>query len=83
MKIKSLIKTAYGFNLSDFCVDAEELQIMQRTDSSHIHVYYSDGYIKISGFIFAESAHVIICFFLVLKGRCSINFSLKPLSVSL
>ena len=31
------MKTAYGLNLSDFCVDAEELQITQRTDSSHIH----------------------------------------------
>ena len=32
------MKTAYGFNLSDFCVDAEELQITQRIDSSRINL---------------------------------------------
>ena len=39
-------------NLSDFCVDAEELQITQCTDSPRIN--YSDGYIKTSGFVFAD-----------------------------
>ena len=57
-------KTAYGFNLSDFCVDAEELQITQRTDSSRIN--YSDGYIKTSRFVFADSTRVIVCFYLSL-----------------
>ena len=44
---------------------------------------YSDGYIKTSGFVFADSARVIVCFYLALDGRWSINVSLKPLSVSL
>ena len=44
---------------------------------------YSDGYIKTSGFVFADSARLIVCFYLVLDGRWSINVSLKPLSVSL
>ena len=69
------MKTAYR---SDFCVDAEELQITQRTDSLRIN--FSDGYIKRFGFIFADSAHVIACFYLVSDGRCSVNFLLKPLS---
>ena len=72
MKIRYKIKTAYGFNLSDFCVDAEELQITQCTDSSHTN--YRDGSIKMSDFIFAESAHVIVCFCLVSDGRYYINF---------
>ena len=67
----------------DFFVDAEELQITQRTDSSRTN--YSDGYIKtfVFVFVFADSARVIICFYLVSDGRCSIIFLLKPLSVSL
>ena len=73
------MKTAYGFNLSDFCVDAEELQLTQRTDSSRMN--FSGGYIKTSGFVFADSTRVIVCFYLVSDGRCSINFLLKPLSV--
>ena len=74
------MKTAYGFDLSDFCVDAQELQITQRTDSSRIH--FSDSCIKTSGFVFADSTHVVVCFYLVSDGRCSINFSLKtPQSV--
>ena len=81
MKIRNKIKTAYGFNPSDFCVDAEELQITQRTDSSPIN--YSNGYIKTSGFVFADSARVIASFYLIFDGRWSINFPLKPLSVSL
>ena len=32
------MKTAYEFNLSDFRVDVEELQITQRTDSSRINL---------------------------------------------
>ena len=52
----------YVFNLSDFCVDAEDLQIMQRTDSSRMN--YSDCYIKTSGFVFADSARVVVCFIL-------------------
>ena len=54
-------------NLSDFCLDTEELKITQCTDSSRIN--YSDGYIKTSGFVFAESARVIVCFYLVSDGR--------------
>ena len=46
------MKTAY---LSDFCVDAEELQITQRTDSLRIN--FSDGYIK-SPVSFSLTAHV-------------------------
>ena len=76
-----MIKTAYGFNQSDFCVYAEKLQITKRTDSSRIN--YSNGYIKTSGCVFTVSAHVIVCFYLVLDGRCSINFHLKPLSLFL
>ena len=45
---------------SYFCVDAEELQITQRADSSCIN--YSDIYIKTSGFVFADSTCVIVCF---------------------
>ena len=75
------MKTAYGFNLTDCCVDAQELQITQRTDSSRIH--FSDGYIKMSGFVFADSARVVVCFYLVSDGRCAKNFLLKPLSVLL
>ena len=48
------------------CVDAEELQIMQRTDCSHIN--YSDVISKY---------RVIVCFYLVLGGRYSIRMSLK------
>ena len=62
-----------------FWVDAEELQITQRAHSSRIN--YSDGSIKTSGFVFADSARVIVCFYLVLDGRCSIIFPLKPLSM--
>ena len=36
---------------------------MQHTDSSHIN--YSDNYIKTSCFVFADSAPVIVCFYLV------------------
>ena len=36
-KLDNKLKTAYGFNLSDFCVDAEELQMTQSTDSSRIN----------------------------------------------
>ena len=47
-----------------FCLDAAELQIMKRTDSSRIN--YSDGYIKTSGFLFADGARMIVCFYLSL-----------------
>ena len=57
-------QTAYRFNLWDFCVDAEELQLTQRTDSSRIN--YS--FIKSSGFVCADSARVIVCFYIVLDG---------------
>ena len=54
------------WHLSDFCVDAEELPLTQRTDFSRIN--YSGGYIKTSGFGFADSAYVSVCFYLVSDG---------------
>ena len=45
---------------------------MQRNDSSHIN--YNDGNIKTSGFVFADSARVIVCFYLVSDED---KFSLK------
>ena len=58
-----------------FCLDAEELQIMQRTDYSRIN--YSDGYIKTSGFLSADSARMIVCFYLSLTWKMFYKFPLK------
>ena len=48
---------------------------MQRTDSSRIND--NDGYIKTYGFVFAESARVIVCFYLSLGWTMFYKFSLK------
>ena len=63
------------FKLSDFCVDAEELQITQRTDSSRMN--YSDGYIKTSGFVFSWQRTCDCLLLLSLRWKMFYKFSLK------
>ena len=63
------MKTEYGFNFN-FLADTEEQQITQHIDSSHIITVAALS--KHPVFFFADSARVIVCFYL--GERCTINF---------